>query len=58
MNAHEIPFWVTLLCTSTFAGVLIWTTWMTPQDPQRLDPEAAKTLDKSFRDRIRLLSKR
>lgn len=58
MNAHDIPWWATLLCTVIPTGVLILTTRMTPQDPQRLDSETAKTLDKHFYDRARLLSKR
>ena len=58
MNAHEIPWWVTLLCTATVTIGIVWTTYKTPPNPQRLDPEAAKTLDRAFRARIHLLSKR
>lgn len=58
MNAHEIPWWVTLLCTTIATLVVVGTTYKTPPNPQRLDPEAAKTLDREFRERLRILGKR
>ena len=57
MSPHEIPWWITLVAAIHVGASLVWATWKTPRDPQRLSNDAAKALDVAFRERLRVLSK-